>query len=287
MIVSMREKKSVRQQIWERLLGEYPRFVTPGFVPFDAVELIEHTERIVCSGNKRRYTDFYLTGVYGGIATGYTVGCCLRCVFCWVDLSREYPERYGKFYSPAEAFRELSGAAKRYRTEKLRISGAEPTLGKEHLLGLLTEVERSTFKLFILETNGIYFGVDEGYAEAVSRFKKVHIRVSLKAGTPEDFTRKTGARPGAFELPFQGIRNLVKHKASFHVAAMSADPRIMSREERAELAAKLRSISPALVRDLEEEVIDPYKTTLLRLNKAGYRLEWPLREIYEGFTNGR
>ena len=266
----------------EKLLGEYPRFVTPSFVPFDAAKLIGHTERIVCSGNKRKYTDFYATGVYGGIATGYTVGCCLRCVFCWVGLSREYPERYGKFYSPEEAFHELSRAAKRYRTEKLRISGAEPTLGKEHLLGLLEKVERSTFKLFILETNGIYFGIDEGYVEAVSKFKKVHIRVSLKAGTPEDFTRKTGARTEAFELPFQGIRNLAKYKASFHVVAMSADPRIMSPSERAELGDRLRSISPGLVRSLEEEVIDPYKTTLLRLNKAGYTLEWPLSKIYKG-----
>jgi len=266
----------------ERRLVEYPRFVTPGFIPFDAVKLIEHTERIVCSGNKRKYTDFYCTGVYGGIATGYTVGCCLRCIFCWVGLSRDYPERYGKFYSPEEAFRELSKAAKRHRTEKLRMSGAEPTLGKEHLLGLLEEVERSTFKLFILETNGVYFGIDESYVEAVSRFKKVHVRLSLKAGTPEDFTRKTGARPEVFELPFQGIKNLVKYESSFHVAAMSADPRIMSPSERAGLVAKLRSISPALVRGLEEEVIDPYKTTLLRLNKAGYTLKWPLTEIYKG-----
>ncbi len=262
---------------------EYPSFITPGFVPFNALDLIKHTERIVCSGNKRKYTDFYATGVYSGIATGYTVGCCLRCVFCWVGLGREYPERYGVFYSPQEAFLELSRAAKRHRTEKLRISGAEPTLGKEHLLCLLEQVEQSTFKLFILETNGIYFGIDESYVKEVSKFKKAHIRVSLKAGTPEDFTRKTGARPEAFELPFQAIRYLVKHKASFHVAAMSADSRIMSPNERAELAAKLWSISTDLIKGLEEEVVDPYKTTLLRLNKAGYALEWPLTKIYKQF----
>jgi len=258
----------------------YRRFIVPGFTPFDPVELIEQTEKIVCSGNERKYTNFYATGVYGGIATGYTVGCCLRCVFCWVDLSREYPERYGKFYSPEQAFCELSKAAKKYGTAKLRISGAEPTLGKEHLLGLLSLVEESIFKLFILETNGIYFGIDQSYVKEVSKFRKVHVRVSLKAGTPQDFTTKTGARPEAFEIPFNGIRNLIGYGARFHVAAMSADPRIMSHRERNALLKKLHSIDPSLVKSLEEEVVDPYETTLLRLEKASYQLKWPLRQLY-------
>jgi len=258
----------------KRVREEYPRFVVPGFTPFDPVELIKQTEKMVCSGSKRKYTNFYATGVYGGIATGYTVGCCLRCIFCWVDLSREYPERYGQFYSPEEAFGELTKAARKYGTAKLRISGAEPTLGKEHLLRLLSLVEESMFKLFILETNGIYFGIDESYVQEVSKCKKVHIRVSLKAGTPQDFARKTGAKPEAFEISFNGIRNLIKHKASFHVAAMSADPRIMSPGERVTLLKKLRAIDPALVKSLEEEMVDPYRTTLLRLEKAGCWLDW-------------
>ncbi|MCS4541884.1 MAG: hypothetical protein HY929_06150 [Euryarchaeota archaeon] len=42
----------------------YPRCVTPGFTPFDPVELAKETEKIVCVGNKRKYTNFYATGVY-------------------------------------------------------------------------------------------------------------------------------------------------------------------------------------------------------------------------------
>jgi uncharacterized Fe-S cluster-containing radical SAM superfamily protein len=183
----------------------YPRFVTPGFEPFDPVELARETEKIVCRGDERKYTSFYCTGVYGGIATGYACGCCLRCVYCWIDFSREWPEKYGEFYSPAEAFKRLSTAARRVGVRKLRISGAEPTLGKEHLLGLLEYVERSEFDVFILETNGILFGVDRDYVRAISKFTKPHVRVSLKAGTPEAFTRKTGAKPEAFEIPFRAI----------------------------------------------------------------------------------
>jgi uncharacterized Fe-S cluster-containing radical SAM superfamily protein len=260
---------------------KYPRFVTPESEPFDPVELARETEKIVCHQGKRKYTAFYATGVYGGIATGYTVGCCLRCIFCWVDLGREFPEEYGRFYSPSEAFSQLSAAAEKYGVGKLRISGAEPTLCRRHLLGLLDLVEKSKYRLFILETNGILFGVDKSYVEEVSKYKKVHVRVSLKAGTAEAFERKTGAKRQAFEIPFKAIENLLDSNASFHVAAMSGDPRIMDEEERARLIEKLWRIDPILVETLEEEVVDPYETTMLRLKKARFEMEWPLRERYK------
>ena len=162
----------------------YPRYLEPGFTPFDPLELARRTEQIVCRGDRRKYTKFYCTGVYGGIATGYTCGCCLRCFFCWVDWSRDFPERHGVFRSPTEAFNELSRVARKAAVNQLRVSGAEPTLGKAHLLGLLDKVENSRFRLFILETNGILIGADPDYAREIARFKKVHTRVSLKAGTP-------------------------------------------------------------------------------------------------------
>ncbi|MDI6903726.1 MAG: radical SAM protein [Methanocellales archaeon] len=255
---------------------KYPRFVTPDTEPFDPIALTRETEKIVCVGSKRKYTNFYATGVYGGIATAYSCGCCLRCTFCWVDWSRDFPEKFGAFYSPEEVFERLANVAHSYGTSKLRISGAEPTLGKEHLLSLLEHVENSPFKLFILETNGILFGVDEDYVAKVARFTKPHVRISLKAGTPEDFTRKTGAIEESFELPFIAIENLLKYDVSFHVAAMT-DHRIMSSAERASLVKRLAGIDSRLVTNLEEEVVDPYPTTLKRLEYAGMKLKWPLR----------
>jgi len=252
----------------------YQRQLSPAFNAFDPLELVRQTEEIVCHGNHRKYTKFYCTGVYGGIATGYTCGCCLRCVFCWVDWSRDFPEKYGRFHSPAEAFYKLSRVARKAKVSQLRISGAEPTLGKSHLLGLLERVESSPFRLFILETNGILIGADPDYARQIARFKKVHTRISLKAGTPEAFTRKTGAKPESFELPFMAIVNLMEAGASFHVAAMSADPRLVTKEERQSLLERLESIHPALMRNLEEEIVDPYHCTLERLRYAGIELIW-------------
>lgn len=255
-------------------MEKYPRLVTPNFIPFDPVELAKETEKIVVSGNKRKYTDFYTVGVYRGIATGYACGCCLRCVFCWVDWSRDFPERFGKFYSPEEVFLKLEQAARKSNVNKLRISGAEPTLGKEHLLRLLELVEKSHFALFILETNGILFGVDKEYVKEVAKFKKVHVRISLKAGTPEAFAKKTGAIPESFELPFQAIVNLIEAGASFHVASMSADSRVMDEKERESLIHRLNKINRTLVENLEEEIVDPYETTLTRLKFANINLKW-------------
>ena len=59
-------------------MREYPRYVAENWIPFDPVELVKRTEAIVCRGDERKYTDFYVVGVYGGISTGYTVGCSLR-----------------------------------------------------------------------------------------------------------------------------------------------------------------------------------------------------------------
>jgi len=254
---------------------DYQRYLEPGFIPFAPLELARQTEEIVCRGDQRKYTKFYCVGVYGGIATGYTCGCCLRCIFCWVNWSRDFPEKYGDFYSPKQAFEQLTRAARKRNVSQLRISGAEPTLGKSHLLGLLEKIEKSPFRLFILETNGILIGADADYARRIAKFKKVHTRVSLKAGTPEDFSKRTGAVPKSFDSPFQGIINLIKAGASFHVAAMTADPRIVTRQERQSLLEKLSSIHPALAENIEEEVVDPYYTTMERLKYAGVKIPWP------------
>jgi len=243
----------------------YLKFVKPGSKPFDPLALASQTEDIVCKDSSRRYTDFYCTGVYGGISTGYIVGCCLRCIFCWVDFSREYPWKFGSFCSPQQAFKQLEENAKKKRLKKMRISGGEPTLCRNHLIGLLDLIKGKDY-FFILETNGILFGADEGYIDTLAQYKNIHIRVSLKGGTPEGFERRTGARGNFYELPYHAIKNLMKKKISFHVAAMS-DSRLMSPDERNVMLEKLKEIGYGDY--LEEETCDPYNHTIYRLKEAG------------------
>jgi len=254
-------------------MGEYPRFIIPGFKPFNPLELAKRTEEIVCSGDERKYTAFYATGVYRGIATGYTVGCCLRCFYCWVNLSRDFPEEHGRFFTPKQVVQNLEEAARKYGTPRCRISGGEPTLCERHLLGVLRFVEENSWlNLFILETNGILLGADKEYVEKIKPFAKVHVRISLKAGSEEGFAKRTGAIGKFYELPFKAAKNLLDAGISFHVAAMT-DPRIMPRDEREALVEMLRSIDEGIERNLEEEAVDPYDTTLFRVRQAGIKLE--------------
>jgi len=253
-------------------MKDYPRYITPGFAPYDPIELAGMTEEIVCRGLSRKYTKFYRVGVYGGISTGYTVGCCLRCVYCWVDWSRDFPESHGKFYTPRQAFQNLVFHAKKKKVSKLRISGGEPTLCKDHLLQVL-ELVKTTDYLFMLETNGVLLGYDQGYAKELDQFNRnLHVRVSLKAGTPEAFQRRTGAVGKFYELPFLAIRYLGQTNLEFHVACMS-DPKVMPKEERSMMLRKLKEVG---YHDyLEEEYCDPYPTALARLEKAGGDLFTP------------
>lgn len=249
-------------------MNEYPGYLKEGFEPYDPIELMQLTEEKVCRGEARKYANFYCVGVYGGISTGYLVGCCLRCVFCWVNLSRDFPDRYGQFYTPDQVARRLMANARRRRVDKLRLSGGEPTLGQDHLLGVLDRIDRRRFS-FILETNGLPLGHDPGYALALAAYRDVHVRVSLKAGGAAGFEARTGAQGEYWELPFQAVEHLMAAGVSFHVAAMT-DPRLMPAGERRNLVRRLRQTGYEGF--LEEERCDPYKTSVLRLRAAGFEL---------------
>ena len=256
----------------------YQRFLTPDFKPFNPLELAKETERIVTregEGLERKYTDFYSVPVYRGIATGYAVGCCLRCIYCWSNWSRDFPDKFGKFYSPRDAASMLFRAAeegivseywRKLPVKKLRLSGCEPTLGKEHLLSILRFVKDSNY-LFILETNGIILGNDKNYVKELAEFKdKLYVRVSFKAANPEGFQQRTGAIGKYYRLPFKALKHLLDEGIYARAAAMT-DPKVMPKEERELLIQMLEEIDPKASYNeaLEEEVIDAYETTIKRL----------------------
>jgi len=264
-------------------MKDYQRFLTPDFKPFDPLELARITEEIVTrkgpEGVERKYTNFYSVPVYRGIATGYAAGCCLRCIYCWSDWSRDFPDKIGSFYSPKEVALRLFKAAEEGivyspywrklipKINKLRLSGCEPTIGKEHLLTVLKFVKESKYPLFILETNGIILGSDKNYVKKLAEFKdKIYVRVSFKAATPEGFTMRTGALGKYYEFPFKALKYLLDEGIDARAAAMT-DPRVMPKEERKLLIQILNEIDPRANYDktLEEEVIDPYDTTVKRL----------------------
>ncbi|MFW9863445.1 MAG: radical SAM protein [Candidatus Thorarchaeota archaeon] len=248
--------------------------------PMNPVKLTESTRKIVCKVvdgvHLRKYTRFYAVGVYGGIATAYSVGCNYRCTFCWVDWSRDWPERYGEFYSPFQVYSNLREIMKVQKLRRARVSGAEPTLCPDHICGILELVHRdaNAFDLFVIETNGVVIGTEEDLASRLAQYASRdgetvgHVRLSIRGGLPDSFMVKTGCSTEFLELPFIAAQRLWDAGASFHVAVV-VDPRFTSDEEKRVIYDRLNDIHPTVRRGIEEEFLDPYPHALVRLRAVG------------------
>ncbi len=226
---------------------------------YDPLELSKKTEEIVADGNKRKYYRFRATRFYGGIATADAVGCNLRCTFCWSGNVVWKAEKVGQFYLPHEVAKTLDQIARSKGYDKIRISGGEPTIGREHLIELLDIINPAL--LFILETNGILLGSDETYVKELSRFHNLHVRVCLKGCSPKEFSWLTGAKNG-FEYQLKALENLRDKGMSFNIALVSV------RGDTQSLFNKLREMGLGNIM-VEEEEITLYPPVKKRLEKAG------------------
>ena len=232
---------------------------------YDPVALAETTEKIVVKGKLRKYyRKARIEKWYNGIVSAYCCGCNLRCVFCWSGSARDHTDSIGRFYSPEQIYDQLAQAAAQSGYKQLRLTGNEPTLGKDHLFGILELVEQNDY-LFILETNGILIGSDRHYAKQLSRFQRVHTRISLKATDPEAFSRFTGARPEAFDLQLQALRNALDANISFNPAIMTS---FSSTLQLRKLEETLKMIDRSLVERLEKEHVILYPPVAKRLEQA-------------------
>jgi len=222
-------------------------------------------EPVVVRGEMKKYYRFRGGRWYGGIATADCCGCPLRCVFCWGAEPRDNARRCGEFYNPEQVFKRLTGIAGRRGYTMLRISGNEPTLGREHLFRVLELVERTGY-LFILETSGVL--IDTEYAERLSEFENVHVRVSLKGASEEEFSTLTGAKPEGFQLQLNALRNLVDNGVSCHASVMSS---FSTRENMQKLLNRLAEIDARLASELEQEIVILYPRVAKRLARAGIK----------------
>ena len=218
-------------------------------------------------GQLRKYYRFRADRWYGGIATGDVVGCGLLCRFCWAsDTLLAVSDTLGVSLSPQEAARKILRIAEDKRLTQMRLSGGEPTLGRRHLLDVLSEVEKAGRFRFILETNGILLGADPSYCGDLAGFRCLHVRVSIKGACGDDFARLTGANSESFAHQLDALKNLVEAGVSCHAAVMSS---FSTRDTLRELKDRISTIAPRLVDDLEVEELIRYPRVERRLRKFG------------------
>jgi len=229
----------------------------------DPIALAEGLQEVIGSGEKRKYYRFRPAPYYGGIATADCVGCCLRCLFCWSWQIIVQPEKIGRFYSPEEVARSLISIARKKGFQRIRISGNEPTLHRSHLLKILQLIPQEI--QFVLETNGILIGHDSSYAQELSRFNNLSVRVSLKGACPENFARLTGAKPEGFELQLKALEHLIGEGVDCFPAVMA---NFSTQEELQRLRQRLKEIRPDFG-DFEEEELILYPFVIEHLREAG------------------
>jgi uncharacterized Fe-S cluster-containing radical SAM superfamily protein len=234
----------------------------------DPIKLAQETEEIVTRGVLRKYYRMARPEKwYGGIASAYCCGCCLRCVFCFSGFPRDHPEKIGEFYTPKQVFDGLITCAQKYGYKQLRITGNEPTISKEHLFHLLEMIDKTQFQ-YILESNGILIGHDPEYARQLSKFEHVHVRISIKGTNREEFSKLTRAKPDAFNLQLKALENLLNFNVSCHPAVMVS---FSLQENFEKLKEELLKIDQSLIRFVEEEYVILYPPVVRRLKESGIK----------------
>ena len=225
---------------------------------YDPLELSKKTEELVVKDALKKYYRFRPAGFYGGIATADTVGCNLRCKFCWSAASVWDAKNTGEFYSAQAVAKTLEEIADSKGYRQIRISGGEPTIGKYHLMELLEHV--NTKYTFILETNGILLGSENQFVKDLSCFPHLHVRVCLKGADPEEFSLLTGASHG-FEYQLKALQYLRESQMSFNIAVVSTN-----QEKKQRFYQQLRELGLGSVM-VEEEEIQLYPLVRKRLQQ--------------------
>lgn len=241
---------------------------------YDVVSRHLAIEKIVVrkgpEGFEKKYYRFRPARWYDGISSADCVGCGLLCKFCWVsDKVIAKPLSIGEFYSGSAVACKLLSIARRYGYNQLRITGGEPTIGFEHLIDVL-EVLKSQDIFFILETNGVLLGYDESYSKLLSKYRFIHVRVSLKGCSEAEFSMLTDASPEGFKLQLRSLENLINAGVNCHPAAMVS---FSSLESIKTLLSRLSEIDRKLAEEFEVEelILYPHVKTRLMKEKLRYR----------------
>jgi len=216
-------------------------------------------------GDLKKYYRFRHDRWYGGIITADCAGCGLTCKFCRVrnEDGREGGGG-GELLAPHEIATKILKILQEKGIRQVRFSGGEPTIGRGHLLQILKELRNKRVR-FILETNGILIGEDETYAQELALYPFIHVRVSLKGCTEEEFARLTGANPAGFRLQLAALKNLLQAGVSTHPAVMLS---FSPKEAADHLYNTIWKIDPRMHSEVEREEVILYPHVLARLKQA-------------------
>ena len=237
--------------------------------PFDPVERVEESERLVVRDGKRMYYRFRPAPYYGGIATADAIGCSFLCAYCWNYYRNLNPLRFGKFYSAQEVSSNLLKIARKKFFHLFRITGSEPILGEisfKHLIKVIKNIFQEKPKsIFILETNGFALGYRKDLIKNL-KLKNIWIRISLKGIDEDSFELITGAKKEFFLYPIMALKECEKQGIKAWPAVMKD---LFSDVEIGRLKRLLHEYS--IKAELELEFLEKYPFVLENMEKRNIK----------------
>ncbi len=219
----------------------------------------------------RRLVRIGAAGAFDNALTIYVPGCNLACVHCWAGPEREDPIGCSRWWT----FDELRQHIRHHRqhsrlpaaAHRLRISGGEAVLSLG-VLDLIDALLRLPGRLS-LETNGVMLGVQPEIIKGLLSFGgRLHLNLSIKAGTIDQFERITGAKAEAWEAAWAGLDALRRSGMDFELNALSLASELFSQTERGAMLERLDSMDASLRQRLSEERLTGYPDTLRRMAKG-------------------
>ena len=243
----------------------------------DPIEEGKKIEQIVMKDHKRRYYKIRVNRYYGLICSCYSVGCILRCCYCWNYNKNQNPSKCGSFKSPGEVSKKINELLERHNCRFARITGGEPVLGYrsvEHLIEIINRIEAEQF---LIETNGIIPG---RCPEILDLFEDVKdravFRVSIKGYDHEHFERVTD-RPGHWlDYTFNCIRALSRRKFAYWVVVMGE---IFQEKGIQKIKSTLSSLGYQGHLEIESLGLN-YPGVKERLKERGFKITKKYRDFY-------
>jgi len=237
----------------------------------DAFQAAALLSGLVEAARARRVLRIGAAGACDDAVTVYLPGCNLGCVHCWAGPDREDPVGAAPLWPYATLRERLRRFHRQNRLAaaslRIRLSGGEPILS-ERFFDLLETMLGLPGRVFV-ETNGVVLGGHPEWGAWLARLRqRVTLKVSLKAGTAEQFERLTGASREAWESSWTAVQTLLAAGACFDLNALTLAAELFTAAERAALLERLTTIDRRLVDCLEEERLTAYPGTARRMRAA-------------------
>ena len=106
------------------------------------------------------------------------------------------------------------------------------------------------------------------FAEELSKYDFVHVRVSLKGCNEEEFSMLTGAKPEGFKLQLKSLEKLIEADVSCHPSIMAS---FSLRKNLDALLKRLGSMNSGLAGEVENEELILYPHVFNRIQKYGLK----------------